>query len=244
MCAESDELIDLGIMDWEENNSNQVINVLIVEDHEITRVGLKLTLSQMPLLKVIGEAEDGQSAISRALELKPNVILMDIGLPSMDGIEATLTIKTQMPDMRIVMLTSHDNDRDIFAALAAGADGYCLKEVSGTQLSLAIRTVADGAAWLDPAIASRVLKASAQTGQIHTSENLIPITQSSSIGRLSQREMEVLALVVEGLSNQEIANRLGLSVETIKTHMRHIMEKLAVSDRTQAAVKAMRQGLV
>jgi DNA-binding NarL/FixJ family response regulator len=148
-----------------------------------------------------------------------------------------------MPATRVIMLTSHDNDRDIFAALGAGADGYCLKEVSGTQLTMAIRAVANGVAWLDPGVASRVLRACAAISpQALAGEDGTPKTHGPST--LSQRELDVLRLVVEGLSNQEIADKLILSVETVKTHMRHIMEKLAVSDRTQAAVKAMREGLV
>jgi DNA-binding NarL/FixJ family response regulator len=194
---------------------------------------------------VVGEAEDGKATVKKVAELKPHVVLMDIGLPLMDGIEATCKIKEEVAGTRVIMLTSHDNDRDIFAALSAGADGYCLKEVSGSQLVMAIRAVADGVAWLDPGVASRVLRAvaavppSAQSG-----DDGSPKQASPGLSPLSQRELDVLRLVVEGLSNQEIADRLILSVETVKTHMRHIMEKLAVSDRTQAAVKAMREGLV
>jgi DNA-binding NarL/FixJ family response regulator len=220
------------------------IKILVVEDHEITRVGLKLTLEQSDEIEIVGEASDGNQAVEASSELNPTVVLMDIGLPNIDGIEATGLIKKASPATRVIMLTSHDNDRDIFAALGAGADGYCLKETPTNQLVLAIKTVADGAAWLDPAIASKVLKASvmgalpAQTAGGGTGKSGL---QTS---RLSQREIDVLKLVVEGLSNQAIAERLYLSVETVKTHMRRIMEKLAVSDRTQAAVKAMREGLL
>jgi NarL family two-component system response regulator LiaR len=217
------------------------IDILIAEDHEITRVGLKLTLEHIPGFRIVGEAEDGTSAVAKVVELKPHVVLMDIGLPLMDGIDATCKIKDEAPNTRVIMLTSHDNDRDIFAALGAGADGYCLKEVSGSQLAMAIRAVADGVAWLDPGVASRVLRACATVQPTNAQEGG---KQPSNTSQLSQRELDVLRLVVEGLSNQEIADRLILSVETVKTHMRHIMEKLAVSDRTQAAVKAMREGLV
>ena len=226
-----------------ETVDTQTIDIFIAEDHEITRVGLKLTLEHVPGFRVVGEAEDGKSAVKKVGELKPHVVLMDIGLPLMDGIDATCKIKESVPSTRVIMLTSHDNDRDIFAALGAGADGYCLKEVSGSQLIMAIRAVADGVAWLDPGVASRVLRACATVspptvpGEDGTARLLSP-------SPLSQRELDVLRLVVEGLSNQEIADKLILSVETVKTHMRHIMEKLAVSDRTQAAVKAMREGLV
>ncbi len=217
------------------------ISIFIAEDHEITRVGLRLTLEQLTGFQVVGEAHDGKLAADRIVELKPDVVLMDIGLPTIDGIEATRRVKEQSPDAKIIMLTSHDSDRDVFAALAAGADGYCLKEVSGTQLAMAIRCVADGAAWLDPGVASRVLKACASGG---TQSSSADPAKAASPQTLSQRELDVLKLVVEGLSNQEIAERLVVSVETVKTHMRHIMEKLAVSDRTQAAVKAMREGIV
>ena len=220
--------------------NNSAITIFVVEDYEVTRIGLKLLLEQIEGFKVVGEAEDGRTAVKKAAQLKPQVVLMDIGLPIMDGIDAAKQIKDALPDTRIIMLTSHEKDKDIFAALSAGADGYCLKEVASSRLAMAIRAVHEGAAWLDPGIANRVLRArtvtpSAQGGQAKSSGSQSP---------LSQREVDVLRLVVDGLSNQEIADRLSLSVETIKTHMRHIMEKLAVDDRTQAAVKAMRQGLV
>lgn len=230
-------------------SSETKIKVLVVEDHEITRVGLRLTLEQSTEIEIVGEASDGHEALDAAKQLHPAVVLMDIGLPTVDGIEATAQIKKTFPSMRVIMLTSHDNDRDIFAALGAGADGYCLKETSTTQLVLAIKTVADGAAWLDPGIATKVLRASVVGGTTPAT----PATTDGASGKaeakpsgpkLSQREIDVLKLVVEGLSNQAIAERLYLSVETVKTHMRRIMEKLAVSDRTQAAVKAMREGLL
>jgi DNA-binding NarL/FixJ family response regulator len=230
----------------------KAINIFIVEDYEITRVGLRLTLGHIPDFKIIGEATDGQSAVEKVAELKPHVVLMDIGLPIMDGIDATMKIKAERPETRVVILTSHHSDQDIFAALGAGADGYCLKEASSNQLVSAIRAVAEGAAWLDAGIAQRVLKAS--VGAAPSAVKVTPQKAKEGASKpckngchsspLSQRELDVLLLVVEGKSNQEIADRLILSVETVKTHMRHIMEKLAVSDRTQAAVKAMREGIV
>jgi two-component system, NarL family, response regulator LiaR len=225
------------------------IRVLVVEDHEITRVGLRLMLDQAPDINIVGEAADGRQGVDAAAQFKPNVVLMDIGLPALDGIEATNQIKRSLPEVRVIMLTSHDNDRDVFAALSAGADGYCLKETPTTQLVLAIRAVADGAAWLDPGIASKVLRASVAgaapnaTRESSSNESNSPAVEQKT-SRLSQREIDVLKLVVEGMSNQAIAEKLYVSVETVKTHMRRIMEKLAVSDRTQAAVKAMREGLL
>ncbi len=222
------------------NDDESAITVLIVEDQEIARVGLKVILETTYKLNIIGVAQDGQDAVSKALTLKPTVTLMDIGLPFMNGIEATKKIKAADESLRIIMLTTHDDDRHVFAALSAGADGYCLKEAPAQQLVMAIKAVAEGVAWLDPGIASRVLKAISQSKDREDVEK----NQSISANILSVRELDVLRLVVDGLTNQEIADKLVLSVETVKTHMRHIMEKLAVSDRTQAAVKAMREGLI
>jgi DNA-binding NarL/FixJ family response regulator len=222
-------------------SGSRLITVLVVEDNEITRVGLELTLNQIAGLKVVGSVTDGLAAVEQAKLLNPNIVVMDIGLPEIDGIEATRRIKAERPAMRVVMLSSHDTDDVLFSALSAGADAYCLKEISSAQLEMALKSVADGAAWLDPAVSSRVL--AAFTGNAPS-----PLTEIAKVVRsespLSLREADVLRLVIEGFSNQEIADRLGLSVETIKTHMRHIMEKLAVTDRTQAAVKAMRQGFI
>jgi len=216
---------------------SEQISLLLVEDQEITRLGLKLTLEKIPSFKIVGEAEEGDDAVRQALELKPDVILMDIGLAEVDGISAARRIKEAEPNIRILMFTSHESDDDIFAALAAGADGYALKTIPTSQLILAITTIVDGAGWLDPGIAGRVLRACASASSMSSRSG----TEKFS---LSPRELEVLSLVVEGRSNQEIADKLVLSLDTVKTHMRHIMEKLSVSDRTQAAVKAMRQGLV
>lgn len=216
-------------------NSEQPITLMLVEDHHITRMGLRFALEQIADLQIVGEAGDGKEAVTKGLELKPNVILMDIGLPGISGIEASQAIKAQQPGVRIIMLTSHSLDQDVLAALAANCDGYCLKDVAADQLVTAIRAVHNGGIWLDPSIAKRVIRAFVDKK---------PVVPAAGGPALSDRELEVLTLVVDGLSNQEIAERLVLSAETVKTHMRHLMEKLAVSDRTQAAVKALRSGLV
>jgi NarL family two-component system response regulator LiaR len=225
--------------------SDKKIEIFIAEDNEIIRVGLRLTLSDVEDFKVVGEAEDGITTVEKVIALKPTIVLMDIGLPGLDGITATAQIKSQSPSTHVMILTSHDNDEDVFAAIRAGADAYLLKEVTSANLVSAVRAVANGVVWLDPGVAQRVLRASianapkaVNTAEAKNSKNYANATP------LSQRELDVLTLVVEGNSNQEIADRLILSVETVKTHMRHIMEKLSVSDRTQAAVKAMREGLV
>jgi len=218
-----------------ETGAQTATSILIAEDDEITRVGLKLTLEEDPFMKVIGAVADGHAALTKVGELLPKVVLMDIGLPGIDGIEATQKIKAQFPQVRVIIITSRCADQDIFAAVAAGADGYCLKEMSRQQLLLAIKTVSDGAAWFGPGAASRVLRSVCDERAKGQAMRPSP---------LSQREGDVLRCVIEGLSNSEIAERLFVSVETVKTHMRHIMDKLKVSDRTQAAVKAMREGLV
>ncbi len=228
-------------------SNDQSIRIVIVEDHEFTRVGLKLGLEQMPGLLVVGESADGKAGLETVLETRPDVVLMDIELPRMDGIEATKEIRQALPDTRVIMLTSHSSDQEIFAALGAGANGYCLKSISSTQLATVVKSVAEGAVWLDPGIANRVLCAYA-TGDSATPPPMPPSggrrpRERGGNTRLSPREIEVLRLVAAGLSNQQIADRLNLGLETVKTHMRHIMEKLTASDRTEAAVKAMREGL-
>jgi len=234
-------------------DSSDNISILIVEDHEFTRMGLKLSLEQISGLQIVGEAQDGEAGVRKVLELKPDIVLMDIEMPNMDGIEATKQIKEKAPEVRVIMLTSHKSDQTIFAALSAGANGYCLKNISAQQLSTVIKMVADGAVWLDPGIANRVLSAyslpepqpAVPKVAAPKIEGILPLPrQQKSSTSLSPRETEVLRLVADGLSNQKIAARLGLGLETIKTHMRHIMEKLAVSDRTEAAVKAMKQGIM
>lgn len=245
-----------------DKNENCIINVLVVEDHALTRIGLKALLDRTPDIKVVGEAANGQEAIEKTLSLKPDIVLMDVGMPVMDGIEAVKNIKEQKSAAGIIMLTSHDNERDIFASLAAGAGGYCLKDVEPERLYTAIRSVHAGDAWLDATIAGQVLKqystmfspaALAQNeeeapqdksdNKANTSTS-VDEKYSDIVEPLSPRELEVLALIVEGLSNQEVSDRLYISLATTKTHVRNILNKLAVNDRTQAAVQAMRRGLV
>lgn len=244
-----------------DKNENGIINVLVVEDHALTRIGLKALLDRTPDIKVVGEAANGQEAVEKTLSLKPDIILMDVGMPVMDGIEAVKNIKEQKSNAGIIMLTSHDNERDIFASLAAGAGGYCLKDVEPERLYTAIRSVHAGDAWLDAAIAGQVLKQySTMFSPAALAQNKEEVPQDKSENKantssvdekysnivepLSPRELEVLALIVEGLSNQEVSDRLYISLATTKTHVRNILNKLAVNDRTQAAVQAMRRGLV
>jgi DNA-binding NarL/FixJ family response regulator len=219
--------------------TTEKIKLLLVEDHHITRTGLRLALEQENKFDIVGEAADGRSAVNLALELVPDVILMDIGLPYMNGIEASVAIKAKLPNCRIIMVTSHDRQEDVIAALAATCDGYCLKDIDAAQLSRAIFSVHNGAIWLDPSIAKEMIKV--YVGQ---PPPRVATASSGANSGLSERELEVLSCVVDGLTNHEIATKLTVSPETVKTHMRHIMEKLSVSDRTQAAVRALRDGLL
>jgi DNA-binding NarL/FixJ family response regulator len=233
------------------------INVLLVEDHSLTRLGLKAALKRTSDISVVGEATNGEEAIEQAGKLKPAVILMDVGMPVMDGIQAASRIISSYPEIKIIMLTQHDNDRDVLASLAAGASGYCLKDVEPERLYTAIRSVNAGDAWLDAGIASRVLR---QFWKPLDEPRILakdvpdilpeaPAVSNDDLDRpmpehLSERELEVLKLIVDGLSNQEIADKLIISLATAKTHVRNILNKLAVDDRTQAAVHAMRRGLI
>lgn len=229
----------------EQNLATSTIRVLLVEDHLLTRIGLKTVIERTADIRVIGEADNGQEAVEKVGELNPDLVLMDVGMPVMDGIEAAAKIRALYPHTNIIMLTSHDNDADIFASLAAGAGGYCLKDVVPERLYTAIRSVKSGDIWLDSAIANRVMRFYNSTPQPVEKEAIRTPTITSPLPEpLSPREMEVLTLLVEGLSNQEIADRLIISLATAKTHVRNILNKLAVDDRTQAAVQAMRRGLV
>ena len=212
----------------------KLITVIIVDDHEITRLGLQATLHNFGGFHVLAEAENGSHAAALVEQFKPDVVLMDIAMPVVDGIQASRLIKSANPDVKILMFTSHDDDIDVFAALSAGADGYCLKDNSTGAVAQAIQAICQGGVWLDSRIAKKVLQA----------ERTEPVSTLEPKFNLSVRELDVLAALVEGASNQQIAAKLIISSETVKTHMRHIMEKLMVSDRTQAAVKAVKQGLL
>jgi two-component system, NarL family, response regulator LiaR len=208
------------------------LRILIVEDDPMMQLGLEQSLEDYPQLEIVGQASDGYLGVEAARKLKPDLIVMDIGLPRLDGIAATQQIKAELPDVRIVMLTSHTTETEVIAALSSGADAYCIKGTSVDRLLAAIAAAQEGATYLDPQIARRVV------------EHLKPPSPASNLGQLSQRELEVLKLMVEGRSNPEIAAALYLSPNTVKTHIRGIMNKLAVDDRVQAAVVALRSGLV
>ncbi len=222
------------------------IRVLLVEDHVMTRMGLSLVLGQADGIKLIAEAEDGLSGVEKAKELLPDVILMDIGLPIIDGIEATRRIKEFNPDAKILIFTSRDGEDDVFASFKAGADGYIMKGANPEQTTSAIKAVNEGTAWIDPNIAKMVLSSIQKDSRenFSHSQDTDICKNSKNIYGLTERELEVLALIVEGLSNPEIAERLVITKATAKAHVHSILQKLYVDDRTKAAIMAMKEGLV
>jgi len=209
------------------------IRILIVDDHEVVREGLKAFIAPRPALEVVGEAENGRDAISCVERVHPDVILMDLVMPVMDGIEATRTIKQQIPDARILILTSFAEDERVVAAIKAGALGYLLKDSSPQELEDAIQDVYRGESSLPPRIARTVIR-----------ELNKPVGElKANTEELTEREVEILKLVAQGLSNQEIANRMSLSAWTVRSHISNILSKLHLENRTQAALYALRTGL-
>jgi DNA-binding NarL/FixJ family response regulator len=195
------------------------------------QLGLEQFFEDYREYEVVGRASDGYRAVEVAIALQPDIIIMDIGLPQMDGIEATQQIKQANPHIRVVMLTSHTAETEMIAALSSGADAYCVKGASADQILLAIASATTGATYLDPRIARQVI------------DHLKPTSVNPSVSQLTERELEVLKLIVDGKTNPEIAGILYLSSSTVKAHVRSIMNKLAVDDRVQAAVVALRSGL-
>ncbi len=203
---------------------------MIVEDHALTRAGLRTSLSSE--FDVVGEAADGPAGLELMGRLRPDVALIDIGLPEMDGVELTQHIREQFPGTRIVIVTMVDLENEVVAALAAGADAYCLKTAEPERICEAVRIAAEGGAYFDPGIAHIVL---ARFSTRSTSTSASPLTE---------REAEILRLIADGIGNADIAQRLYIGLGTVKGHVRDIMEKLAASDRTQAAVVALRRGYI
>jgi two-component system, NarL family, response regulator LiaR len=209
-----------------------VIRVLIADDHSIVRRGIRALLSETGGFEVVAEASDGLEAVLRADETRPDVILMDLLMPGMDGIEATRRITSQQPGARILVLTSFAADNKIFPAIKAGAQGYLLKDSSPEDLVRAIRQVARGEPALHPTVAHKLLQ------EVARPADLKPAPEA-----LTPREMAVLRLIAQGLSNQEIADALHISEPTVRTHVSRILGKLHLASRTQAALYAVREGL-
>lgn len=213
------------------------ISILIVEDHELTRFGLKTAFENCDFIDTVYEAESAESAIDVIYKNQVDLIIMDLGLPGMDGIEATQKIKSFKNDIKIVILTSHNDEQEVLNSLKAGANAYCSKEINPTRLIQVIQSVLDGAAWFDPAISHIVLQA-ATNSQVNNS------VKSDKDYGLTSRETQILKLITEGYSNNEIANELYVSINTTKAHVASILQKLEVDDRLQAALKALKERLV
>lgn len=212
------------------------IKVLIVDDHAIVREGIRMILALHDDIEVMGEAADGLEAIDKASKLSPDVVLMDMAMPKLGGLEATLEILKIRPQTRILVLTQYDDTEYIYRFLKAGAAGYVLKKAAGNDLVLAIRAVSQGKAFVDPAIADRVIKGFLKQPEM-TGEEIL-------YDRLSDREKEVLKLIAEGYTSREIADSLYLSIKTVMTHRTNLMEKLGFHNRAELIKYAIRKGVV
>ena len=211
-------------------------NILIVEDHELTRFGLKTTFENVDFVDNIYEADSAETAIQIFNNKNIDIIIMDLGLPNMNGIEATKQIRSANKDVKIIILTSHNDEKEVLNSLKAGANAYCSKEINLQRLVQVVQSVADGAAWFDPSIAHVVLQATAKA-------EVVPDEKYNDYD-LTAREAQILKLMTEGHSNMEIAQKLVISVNTTKAHVASILQKLEVDDRLQAALKALKYKIV
>ena len=212
------------------------LRILLVDDHLLFRKGLARLLDVQPDFEVVGEATDGLEAVEQAHRLQPDLVLMDIRMPDCDGMEATRRIKVQMPDVRVVMLTISDTEQDLAAAVRCGADGYLLKDIQPETLFEQLRGVMAGEAPISRSMTGKLFRQLAQQGR--------PVVQPEASGVLSTRESEILALIVQGYSNREIGEKLGIARNTVKNHLRSILAKLGVRNRTEASAYAVSHGLV
>lgn len=222
-----------------------MINVLLVEDHELYRMGLSMLLDKSDSINLVSEASDGVEGVKKAREFSPDVILMDIGMPNMDGIEATQRIKDFLPNAKILIFTSRDSEHDIFESFRAGADGYIMKGATPEQTISAIKAVSEGVGWIDPVIAKIVFNnLHRPSSNAHISNEIIMGKRDKNSYGLTERELDVLSLMVDGLTNPQIADKLVITRATAKAHVHSILQKLCASSRTQATVMAMKEGLV
>ena len=211
------------------------IRILLVDDHKIVREGTHQLLEQSSDLTIVAETSRGEEAVRLCEELRPDVVVMDVHMPGMNGIEATRVIRTRFPSIRVLILSAYDDDRYIFPLLDTGASGYLLKTTSGDDLAAAIRAVVRGETALDPQISSRVRDRHRQA----------PIYRSEGMTEgLTERELEVLRMVAGGKSNKETGEKLGITANTVQVHLRNIFGKMSVGDRTQAVAHAIRQGWI
>ncbi len=212
-------------------------NILIVEDHELTRFGLKTAFEGVDFVENIYEAESAETAIEIFNNNKIDIVIMDLGLPMMNGIDATKRIRSTNKDVKIIILTSHNDEKEVLNSLRAGANAYCSKEINPQRLIQVVQSVADGAAWFDPSIAHIVLRATTNSPVIDSENN-------AKSYDLTSRETQILKLMTEGYSNMEIAQILVISINTTKAHVANILQKLEVDDRLQAALKALKYKIV
>ncbi len=217
-------------------SSAGAITVLIADDHAVVRRGVRAFLEMQPDVRIVGEAASGQEAVQKAARHTPDVVLMDLNMPDMDGVAATRKIRRLSPGTQVVVLTSYDDDEHVLPAVRAGAASYLLKDATPAELIAAVRKAVQGEAVLHPRVAARLLREVQQPGAAPQ--------RPQPFADLTDRELEVLRLIAEGLSNAEIAARLVVSEGTVKTHVSNILAKLHLSDRTQAAVLAWKQGLM
>ncbi len=210
---------------------SEAIAVLLVDDHAVVREGLRTFLELQDGIDVVGEAADGEAAVREAERVRPDVILMDLVMPRLDGVGAMRELRRRVPESRVIVLTSFADDERLLGAIRAGAAGYLLKNAEPQEVVRAVRAASAGQTLLDPAVAARVVESIADRDQVAGAESLTP------------REREVLRLIARGRSNKLIARELGIAEKTVKTHVGHVLAKLGVTDRTQAAVIAVRTGL-
>jgi two-component system, NarL family, response regulator LiaR len=221
----------------EVSSTTQVTKIVFVDDYHWIRVGIAAYLENEDDIHIVAEADTAEEGIKKINQHKPDLVIMDVTLPGMNGIDATRHIKKTFPDMKVVMLTSHEDEETVIASLGAGANAYCLKDISPKRLVEVIHSVMDGAAWLDPVIATVALAVFSETLPSKPTEE----AQKISLG---EREREVLRLLATGKNNNEIADQLYVSVHTVKTQVSTILQKLMVNDRVQAAVKAITTGII
>jgi DNA-binding NarL/FixJ family response regulator len=218
-----------------------LIRILLVDDQALFREGLRTLLSVRPDLEVVGEAGNGQEAVEAATKLRPDVVLMDLRMPVLNGVAATRRLQQELPECKVIVLTTFDDDEYVFDGLRAGAVGYLLKDVSSDKLVEAIRAAAQGNSFLEASIATRVV---AEFTRL-SGQNQVDVSgERPLVEPLSERELEILAVLAGGASNREIAQRLHITEGTVKNHVTNILGKLGVRDRTQAALKGREMGLV
>ena len=219
-------------------DSPSKLRVLIVDDHALFRRGLQMVLAQEPDIEVVGEASDGSEAVEKAKTLKPDIVLMDVRMPRRSGIEATGDIRDMLPGAKILMLTISDEEADLYESIKAGASGYLLKEISIEEVADAIRSVMAGQSRISPSMASKLLSEFAAISQRAGDRREL------AAAKLTDREMQVLKLVAQGLNNKDIAERLFISENTVKNHIRNILDKLHLHSRMEAVVYAVREKLL